>query len=130
METRAEARQALCFALVLLELLGDQLVCLVPARLDKLPILLDERLCQAVRTVDKFRGIVALRAELAVIDRIAVPRCYADNLLVLDNKVEAATGPAIRTRGWYVLHFHVLTSNKKNFGLTIFKHSEFFAKSD
>jgi hypothetical protein len=43
-----------------------------------------------------------------------VPWRYADNLLVLDNKVEAATGTAIRACGWYVLHFHVLTSNKKN----------------
>ena len=89
---------------------SDQLVGFVPARLDKFPILLDERLCQAVGAVDEFCGIVALRAELAVVNRVAVPWRYADNLLVLDNKVEAATGPAIRTRGWYVLHFHKITS--------------------
>ena len=70
--------------------------------------------CQSIRAVNKFCSIVALRAELAVVNRIAVPWSYAHNLLVTDNKVEAATGPAIRTRGWYVLHIHVLTSNKKN----------------
>jgi hypothetical protein len=75
-------------------------------------------------------SIVALRAELAVVNRVAVPWRYADNLLVTDNKVEAATGPAIRTRGWYVLHIHVLTSNRKIFSLTVFKHSEFRTKSD
>jgi hypothetical protein len=57
-------------------------------------------------------GIVALGAELAFIDRTALPGLDADNLLVLDNKVEAAPGTAIRTCGWYVLEFHVLTSNK------------------
>ena len=89
------------FALVGLELRSNQLVSLIPAGLDKFPILLDERLCQAVRAVNKFSSIVAFRAELAVVNRVAVPWRYADNLLVLDNKVEAAAGPAIRTRGWY-----------------------------
>jgi len=37
-----------------------------------------------------------------------VPWRYADNLLVLDNKVEAATGTAIRACGWYVLHIQSL----------------------
>jgi hypothetical protein len=55
-------------------------------------------------------SIVALRAELAIVDRVAVPWRYADNLLVFDNKVEAAAGPAIRTRGWYVLYIHKNTS--------------------
>src|SRR5512138_495090 len=99
-------------ALVFLEVLDDDLVGLVPAGLNELAILFDEWLGQPVRSIDELPGIVALGAELALVDRVTVPGLDADNLFVLDNKVESAPGSAIRTRGWYVLEFHVLTSNK------------------
>jgi hypothetical protein len=54
-------------------------------------------------------GIGALGAELAFVHRVALPGLDADNLLVYDNKVEAAPGSAIRTRCWYILEIHVLT---------------------
>ncbi len=118
------------FTLVLLEILSDQLVCLVPAGLDKLPILLDERLGQPVRAVDEFMGIGSLGAELAFVDRVALPGLDADNLLVHDNKVEAAPGSAIRTRGWYVFEIHVLTSNKEISDFSVFKGAEKSEKTD
>jgi hypothetical protein len=54
--------------------------------------------------------IVTFGAEFALVYRIAVPWRDAYNLLVFDNKVKAATGSAIRARGWYVLYFHKITS--------------------
>ena len=113
-------------ALVLLEILGDQLVGLVPARFLELAVLLDERLGQPVRAVDEFVGIVALGAELAFVDRVTVPGLDADNLLVLDNKVEAAPGSAIRTRGWYgTLNSMVTPYGNFRSGRTLFKHALF-----
>ena len=102
------------FALVGLELRRNQLVGLVPARLDKLPILLDERFGEPVGTVDEFICIGPLGAELAFVDRVALPGCDSDNLLVLDNKVEAAPGSAIRTRSWYIFYFHFTPLTTEN----------------
>jgi hypothetical protein len=76
-------------------------------------------------------GIGALGAQLAFVHRVALPGLDADNLLVHDNKVEAAPGTAIRTRGWYVLEFHVFTPlcNCRSTG-TVYKIDEIFMKND
>jgi len=70
--------------------------------------------------------VIPLGAELALVDGTAVPWCDADNLLVLDNKVKAATTTAVRACCWYVFHVHVLTSNDNDLYLTLFKHTEIF----
>ncbi len=59
-----------------------------------------------------------------------MPGLDANNLLVPDNKVEAAPGTAIRTRGWYVLEFHVLTSNVERSVMRLYKVTEKMPKND
>jgi hypothetical protein len=97
--------------LVAFQLGGNELDGLVPARLDELAVLLDERLGQPVGRIDELPGIVPLRAEFALVDGVPVPRRYADDLLVLHDKVEAATGPAIGTGRLYILYVHGKTSD-------------------
>jgi hypothetical protein len=96
--------------LVGLELLCDQVVSLVPGRLDELAVLLDERLRQAVGAVHELVGVGALRADLPLVDRGAAVRCCADNLPVLDDKVKTTACSAVGTRCSYILQRHVFTT--------------------
>ena len=78
------------------ELLRDQIVRLVPGRLDECAVLLDQRLREAIRAVDEFMGITSFGAELAPVDGCALPVRHVKDLAVANDKVEPAPGAAVR----------------------------------
>ncbi len=100
------------FGLVGPELLYDQVVCLVPGRLDERAVLLDERLSESIRAVYKFVGVAPFWAEFAPVDGCALPVRHVNDLAVADDKVEPAPGAAVRACRRYVFEIHYSPSGR------------------
>jgi hypothetical protein len=95
---RREAAKLL--RLVGFEFFRDQLVGFAPGGFNKDSILLYQWPGEAVLAVDELMGVPSLLAELALINRRAVPRLYCENPVVPHDEIKTASYTAVRAGGW------------------------------
>jgi hypothetical protein len=78
--------------------------------------------------MDKLVGVPSLLAEFSLIHGRAVPRLYAENLIITDHEIKTASCTAVRAGGWN--EFQTLYQTSSLNCIILFKvYRWFFANS-